>query len=56
MPESRVGSEWIPELGKDYLTQSDYQLMDFRDTVWISPRRLKLMEMMEDARRRGVPH
>jgi hypothetical protein len=53
-PQSPAGRELITPLAKDFVSRSDYRLADFRDTVQISPRQQRLLEMYQDAERRGV--
>ena len=44
----------MPTIELNHATAGDYDLADFRDTVIISPRQARMMEMYQDAQRRGV--
>jgi hypothetical protein len=53
-PEHASGRQTIPTIELNHATAGDYDLADFRDTVIISPRQARMMEMYQDAQRRGV--
>ena len=53
-PEHASGRQTMPTIHLNHATAGDYDLADFRDTVIISPRQARMMEMYQDAQRRGV--
>ena len=53
-PGDTPHKEDMPELTDEYMTASTYELNSFRTEVNTSPRRQKMIEMYEDAIRRGV--
>ncbi|MBT8072842.1 MAG: hypothetical protein HKP21_03950 [Xanthomonadales bacterium] len=53
-PSDTPNKEDMPEFTGDYTTASAYELNSFRTDINNSPRRQKMIEMYEDAIRRGV--
>lgn len=53
-PSSRAGSQQMPPMELTYLTRSDYEMNQFRATARVSPRQQHMLELYEDALRRGV--
>lgn len=53
-PVDTPHKEDMPELASDYVTKAFYELNRFRTDVNNSPRRQRMIEMYEDAERRGV--
>ncbi|MBT8117337.1 MAG: hypothetical protein KJO66_05855 [Gammaproteobacteria bacterium] len=53
-PEHASGRQIMTEVSLSYATSGDFELADFRDTIRISPRQQRMLDMYEEAQRRGV--